>query len=551
LCITLEMLFNFKRRYALVCYSFYLSTLFNISQQIVFQHQKSQFGFRSLLKLPLHNNYSIERFPFSRKIFGLTHATSSNKKNSKDCWENNYYSFGAFNTRINCKKEGEDGYRTLYPLPTLLSNGTLKLDSIHTLYYEEYGTTKNHSNSTDKVASKFDKTALTLHGGPGAGSFANHARFFNPSLYSRIILYDQRGCGRSTPLGETNLNTLHHLVMDIERLRTYLGVEKWQVILGGSWGSTLALAYAQAFPDHVASIALRGVCTLRSEEVDWLFGMENYEFRENGNQNILKHVGQLNQTVWESFQDAILPEKSADSYGDSKRKVLHSYYDCLLGENPLVRAHAAMAWFRWEMGVSSFSMPKWVEQDRHGTEAKLIVWDPSFGWSFRKANDDYSAISQDDLQAFKAAVKLRRWSSADEPLSEPSKVHNSTSPQKKFDIRDVNRSSPSILLQNTSRQMKDFIPAQAMLTCFYSVNNEFMLSDFQLLSKSCIDKIRHIPCIAIQGGNDLICPPDTALDLRNIWPEIELRIVCNGKHSMYDPPITAEIIKATDRLSVT
>jgi proline iminopeptidase len=94
-----------------------------------------------------------------------------------------------------------------------------------------------------------------------------------------------------------------------------------------------------------------------------------------------------------------------------------------------------------------------------------------------------------------------------------------------------------------------FVPAQTMLTCYYSVNDEYMMSKFQLLSKENIDKIRHIPCVAVQGAKDLICPPDSALDLSQSWPEMECIIVTDGKHSMYDPLISSELIKATDRLA--
>jgi len=441
--------------------------------------------------------------------------------------------------------KGEEGRKTtvtnmtkneaLYPLPPLQNNGTIRLDSIHTLYYEEYGLNPTGASVNESIATNdcdVAKTALSLHGGPGAGSFPNHARFFNPDLYSRIILYDQRGCGRSTPRGETRANTLHHLVMDIEILRKHLGVEKWHVVLGGSWGSTLAMAYAQFFPERVGSIVLRGVCTLRSEEVDWLFGMGSSRFQEvSDKQNDLKHIGQLNQSRWDNFQDAVLPKSSGDSSREFKRKALHTYYDCLLG-------------------VSSLSMPDWDEEEEHSIGAHLLVWNPSSGWLFQDRNDDNkNSSNHHDLKASEATNNLRRWSQTDDSTVEVDIVHESPT-SKTSACREVQHVDwPSSLSRNTtSRLPKDFLPVQAMLTCFYSVNNEFMMSDFQLLSRCRIEKICHIPCIAVQGGHDLICPPDTALDLLEVWPEMELRIVCNGKHSMYDPSIAAELVKATDRM---
>ncbi len=147
--------------------------------------------------------------------------------------------------------------RTMYPLPRLINNGTVKVDSIHEIYYEEYGNERDHDDGGQSNANakrNRQTTALNLHGGPGAGSFPNHSRFFNSTLYSRIILFDQRGCGRSTPRGEIRNNTLEHLIMDIEKLRMHLNIDKWDIILGGSWGSTLALAYAQRYPERVGGL---------------------------------------------------------------------------------------------------------------------------------------------------------------------------------------------------------------------------------------------------------------------------------------------------------
>ena len=139
--------------------------------------------------------------------------------------------------------------RTLYPSLAPYRNGTLAVDDTHTLCYQEYGQPPTNEKAL---------TALFLHGGPGAGCSPNHSRFFDSKIY-RIVLLDQRGSGRSTPLGEAfEKNTLQNLVQDCEKLREELDIARWDLVLGGSWGSTLALAYAQAFPDSVRSLVLRG-----------------------------------------------------------------------------------------------------------------------------------------------------------------------------------------------------------------------------------------------------------------------------------------------------
>ena len=138
--------------------------------------------------------------------------------------------------------------RTLYPEIEPYASGRLDVGDGHDLYWERCGTPGA-------------KPVVFLHGGPGAGCSPDHRRQFDPSLYD-ILLFDQRGCGRSTPHASLQANTTWHLVDDIERLRALVGVERWQVF-GGSWGSTLALAYAQAHPEHVTELVLRGIFTFR------------------------------------------------------------------------------------------------------------------------------------------------------------------------------------------------------------------------------------------------------------------------------------------------
>ncbi|MDP9107692.1 MAG: alpha/beta fold hydrolase, partial [Pseudomonadota bacterium] len=142
----------------------------------------------------------------------------------------------------------------LFPAIAPYRHGRLRVDALHELYWEECG-------NPDGVP------VLFLHGGPGGGISPNHRRFFDPAFY-RIILFDQRGAGQSTPLGEYRANTTPLLVADIEQLRALLGVEQW-LVFGGSWGSTLALAYGQAHPDACTGFILRGIFLGSRAEIDW------------------------------------------------------------------------------------------------------------------------------------------------------------------------------------------------------------------------------------------------------------------------------------------
>ena len=146
--------------------------------------------------------------------------------------------------------------RTLYPAIEPYETGRLQVDARHSLYWEQCGNPEG-------------KPVVLLHGGPGGGCSANMRRFHDPAKY-RIVLFDQRGCGRSLPHADLQANTTQHLVHDIERLRESLGVNRW-LVLGGSWGATLALAYAQAHVERVTGLILRGVFTGRQCEVDWLY----------------------------------------------------------------------------------------------------------------------------------------------------------------------------------------------------------------------------------------------------------------------------------------
>ena len=207
--------------------------------------------------------------------------------------------------------------RDLFPPIEPYRTGTLRLDARHTMYWEQSG-------------NPYGVPALFLHGGPGAGATPVHRRFFDPE-YWRIVIFDQRGAGRSTPLGEINDNSPAHLVADIERLRTALGIEKW-LVFGGSWGSTLALHYAENYPLCCLGLVLRGIFLCRREEIDWfLYG-----------------VRRVFPEAWRAFS-GFLPEAERDD-------ILPAYYHRLLDPDPRIHLPAARAWSIYE-GACSTLLP--------------------------------------------------------------------------------------------------------------------------------------------------------------------------------------------------
>jgi len=205
--------------------------------------------------------------------------------------------------------------RIFYPKIQPYQTHRLKVDDVHELYIEESG-------SLDGIPVMF------IHGGPGVGCADCHRRFFNPEKY-RIILFDQRGAGRSTPHASLENNTTQHLVSDMEAIRKYLRVEKW-VLFGGSWGSTLALVYAQAHVEKVFAMILRGIFLCRAEEIDW--------FYQQG-------TNRLFPDAWEDYCRPI-PE-------DERDNMVAAYYKRLTSDNDLVRTKAAKAWSIWEGRTST------------------------------------------------------------------------------------------------------------------------------------------------------------------------------------------------------
>ena len=204
--------------------------------------------------------------------------------------------------------------RGLYPEIEPFDRGTLRVSPVHTIYYEQSGNPRG-------------KSVVFVHGGPGGGTDAKQRRFFDPKAY-RIVLFDQRGCGRSTPHASLEDNTTWALVADMEKLRDHLQIEKWQVF-GGSWGSTLSLAYAEKHPDAVTELVLRGIFLLRKQEIDW--------FYQRG-------ASALFPDAWEEYLAAIPEEERGD--------LLHAYYKRLTSSDREVRTRAAKAWSVWEARTS-------------------------------------------------------------------------------------------------------------------------------------------------------------------------------------------------------
>jgi proline iminopeptidase len=200
--------------------------------------------------------------------------------------------------------------QSLYPEIKPYARHDLQVDDLHTLYVDESG-------SPDGLP------VLFVHGGPGAGCDALSRRFFDPTLY-RIVTFDQRGCGRSTPHASLENNTTWDLVADMERIRTHLGIDKW-VLFGGSWGSTLSLAYAQAHPEHVHALILRGIFLCRPKEIHW--------FYQEG-------ASKLFPDYWQDYVAPIPPEERGN--------LVPAFYKRLTGSDQIAQMGAAKAWSCWE-----------------------------------------------------------------------------------------------------------------------------------------------------------------------------------------------------------
>ncbi len=317
----------------------------------------------------------------------------------------------------------KDPFSWFYPPIEPNQTGHLKVSDVHEIYWEESGNPKG-------------KPAVFVHGGPGGGTDTKHRRFFDPEKY-RIILFDQRGCGKSKPFASLDHNTTWDLVDDMEKLRKHLGIEQWQVF-GGSWGSTLALAYAESHPSKVTELVLRGIFLLRKKEIDW--------FYQQG-------ANALYPDAWEPYWNHIPEEERGD--------MVKAYYKRLTSTDKEVQLAAAKAWSIWE-GMTSRLFPDTAMITHYGAD--------------------------------------------------------------------------------------DFATAFARIECHYFTHKGFFDRDDQLLAN--VGKIKHIPCVIVQGRYDVVCPLDSAWALHRAWPEAELMIIPDAGHSAYEPGIARALISTTDKFAL-
>jgi proline iminopeptidase len=232
--------------------------------------------------------------------------------------------------------------KTLYDPIEPFDTGRLKVSPIHEIYYEQCGNPQG-------------KPVVFLHGGPGGGISSDYRRYFDPKVY-RVVLFDQRGSGKSTPHASIEANTTWDLVQDIERLREHLNIRHWQVF-GGSWGSTLALAYAETHPDRVRELVLRGIFLCRPKEIRW--------FYQEG-------ASEIFPDVWEEYLNVIPENERAD--------MVSAYHRRLTSDDEAVRLEAARAWSIWEGSTSRlFFDPAMIEK----------FADPEFALAFARIECHY------------------------------------------------------------------------------------------------------------------------------------------------------------------
>lgn len=230
---------------------------------------------------------------------------------------------------------------SLFPPLEPFNFGFMEKDN-HRIYYEQCGNPDG-------------KPAVFLHGGPGGGGSTQVRRFFDPDKY-HIVIFDQRGCGRSLPHGCLENNTTWDLVEDIENLKVKLGIKQW-LVFGGSWGSTLALAYSQTYPDSVSEMVLRGIFMLRKKELDW--------FYQYGASNIFPEA-------WQKFIEPIEHNERDD--------LMAAYHKIFLSNNEEKKLNAAIAWSRWEGSTSSLS---------YNPDMANSFSDPKFALAFALIENHY------------------------------------------------------------------------------------------------------------------------------------------------------------------
>lgn len=308
----------------------------------------------------------------------------------------------------------------LYPPVDPFDQRMIDVGQGHRIYMEQCG-------NPDGVP------VVICHGGPGGGCSPAMRRYFDPRHY-RVILFDQRGCGRSRPQAGCKDNTTWHLIADMEVIRRLCGIEEWMVF-GGSWGATLSLLYAQAHPDRVSNLILRGVFLMTGAELDWFYG---------------GGAGKFWPEPWARFV-SLVPENER---GD----LIAAYNKRLFSGDVAEEIRYGRAWSAWENALAS--------------------------------------------------------------------VHSTGNPGE----------SPG-----------DYARAFARLENHYFINGGFLETDGQILAN--MARISHIPGVIVQGRYDMICPPSSAYRLAELWPNAELRMVRNAGHALSEPGISAELVRAMDRLA--
>ena len=308
----------------------------------------------------------------------------------------------------------------LYPPIDPFDQRMMEMPGGHTIYFEQCG-------NPDGIP------VIVLHGGPGGGCSPAMRRYFDPAVY-RVVLFDQRGCGRSRPHASVENNTTWDLVADIERIRETLDIEKF-IVFGGSWGATLALIYAETHPENVSHLVLRGVFLMMQRELDWFYG---------------GGAGQFWPETWANFV-SLVPKDECDDFIGAYHRRLFS------GDIPL-ETRFAKTWSSWENALAS------VYSNGRGGEAP-----------------------------------------------------------------------------------GEYARAFARLENHYFVHGGFLESDGWILEN--VDRISHIPSIIVQGRYDMICPPKSAYDLAQAWPNAELRMVRNAGHALSEPGISAELVRAMDQIA--
>lgn len=309
----------------------------------------------------------------------------------------------------------------LFPPIEPYRSGMLPVDDLHALYWEESG-------NPDGVP------VVYVHGGPGGGASPEKRQWFDPSHY-RIVLYDQRAAFRSTPLGETRANTTALLVQDMEALRRMLGIDRW-LVTGGSWGTTLSLAYGQTHPEACLGFVLRGVFLGSAKEIAWF----------------LNGMGLFYPKAHDDFVSWIP--------GDERSDVLAAYEKDLFGEDRAVQMKAAGRWFKYS---------------------------------------EYCATLEPDPQATEEALKNER------------------------------------VVYGTGR-----------LDAFY-FRNKMFLEEGQLLAG--MHRIAHLPAMIVQGGHDVITPPEAAYRLHHAWSGSVLQVVADAGHAPSAPGIRQRVLQAIRQFS--